>query len=86
MPYAKPNTSQQALFGEQESWKEEWAGMPEFVQENHLPNYSVRVNFLCFEDLQRFSELMQQPITAKTQYVWFPKQTKESIADKRYVE
>lgn len=85
MPYAKPNKEQEVLFGEQESWKEEWQGMPEFEQQNLLPTYSVRVNFASYEDLQRFSKLMQQTITTKTQSIWFPKQEREMLSNKRYV-
>lgn len=85
MPYAKPNKEQEVLFGEQESWKEEWQGMPEFEQQNLLPTYSVRVNFASYEDLQKFSELMQQTITTKTQSIWFPKQHRELLSNKRYV-
>jgi hypothetical protein len=86
MPYAKPNKNQEVLFGEQEAWREEWRGMPEFVQENLLPEYSVRVNFATYEDLQKFASLMGQVISIKTQSIWFPKQEKENLSNKRYVE
>lgn len=86
MPYAKPNTSQDVLFGEQESWQEEWQGMPEFEQKNLLPEYSVRVNFASYEDMQKFALVVGQTISPKTQSIWFPKQEKENLAGKRYVE
>lgn len=86
MPYAKPNKEQDVLFGEQESWREEWQGMPEFEQKNLLPEYSVRVNFASYEDLQKFAFMVGQTISIKTQSVWYPKQERENLADKKYVE
>jgi hypothetical protein len=86
MPYAKPNLDQEVLFGDQEAWREEWQGMPEFEQKNLLPEYSVRVNFASFEDLQKFASMVEQTITVKTQSIWYPKQEREDLAGKRYVE
>ena len=86
MPYAKPNLDQEVLFGDQEAWREEWQGMPEFEQKNLLPEYSVRVNFASFEDLQKFASMVEQTLTVKTQSIWYPKQEREDLAGKRYVE
>jgi hypothetical protein len=86
MPYAKPNEAQNLLFGEKEAWREEWDGMPEFEQKNLLPEYSVRVNFSCVEDLKKFAELINQPLTTKTSSIWFPVQTKADLASKVYVD
>lgn len=86
MPYAKPNDSQEMLFGDKEPWKEEWVGMPEFEQKNLLPLYSVRVNFNCLEDLQNFAKLINQTLTIKTNSVWYPKQEKDIFKDKKYVD
>jgi hypothetical protein len=86
MPYAKPNEAQNLLFGEIEPWREEWDGMPEFEQKNLLPEYSVRVNFSCVEDLKKFAELINQPLTTKTSSIWFPVQVKADLASKVYVD
>jgi hypothetical protein len=86
MPYAKPNDAQSLLFGEKEAWKEEWDGMPEFEQKNLLPEYSVKVNFVSVEDLKKFAELIQQPLTTKTSSIWFPAQTKADLKNKVYVD
>ena len=86
MPYAKPNESQSLLFGEKEAWKEEWDGMPEFEQKNLLPEYSVRINFSSVEDLRKFAELINQPLTTKTSSIWFPAQTKADLSSKVYVD
>lgn len=85
MPYAKPNTKQVTLFGEQESWREEWQGMPEYVQDNLLPNFSVRVNFSSVDDLKAFAELVGQPITTQTKSIWFPVQQKAELNKYVYV-
>jgi hypothetical protein len=85
MPYAKPNDAQSLLFGEKEAWKEEWDGMPEFDQKNLLPEYSVRINFANVEDLKKFAELIQQPLTTKTSSIWFPAQLKADLSSKVYV-
>jgi hypothetical protein len=60
--------------------------MPEFDQKNLLPEYSVRVNFACIEDLNKFAELIQQPLTTKTSSIWFPAQTKAVLLNKVYVD
>lgn len=86
MPYAKPNDAQSNLFGSNEDWKEEWVGMPEYEQKNFLPEFSVRVNFSSYEDMKKFSVLIQQTITTKTQSVWYPKQNKEALSNKVYVD
>lgn len=86
MPYGKPNDSQQFLFGEQESWREEWEGMPEYKQKNLLSVYSLRVNFNSVESLQAFAKLIGQSITTKTSSVWYPSQEKVTQADKRYID
>ena len=86
MPYAKPNDAQSNLFGSNEDWKDEWVGMPEYEQKNFLPEFSIRVNFASYDDMRRFSELIQQTITTKTQSVWYPKQNKESLSNKVYVD
>lgn len=86
MPYAKPNTSQTTLFDEQEGWESEWQDMPEFRQENLLPEFSVRVNFSSIEDLTAFAQLVGQPITSKTQSIWYPPQQRASLSKKKYVD
>ena len=86
MPYKKPNSDQEVLFGEQEAWKEEWQGMPEFEQKNLLPEYSVRINFASYKDMQNFASMIGQSISVKTQSIWYPKQMREDLSGKRYVE
>jgi hypothetical protein len=86
MPYAKPNTKQVTLFGEQEPWRDEWQGMPEYVQDNLLPTYSVKINFANADDLRKFADLLGQPITTQTKSVWFPEQDKANLNRFCYVD
>lgn len=54
----------------------EWVGMPEFEQENQLGLKQIIVHFESEEDVQSFANLVQQPITMKTKYIWYPQQDK----------
>ncbi len=67
------------------SWEKEWQGMPEFCNEDLTPVKSIVVNFEKKEDMEKFSELIDQRVTFKTKSVWFPKQTLENIRNKRYI-
>lgn len=51
----------------------EWSGMPEFKQGNHSPYKSIAIHFKNPKDLAIFAELIKQPITEKTRYIWYPK-------------
>lgn len=65
---------------------ESWQGMPEFEAEDLLPWRSIKVNFKCQEDLDAFAKLIDQKLTDKTRYVWFPRVEPEQYKDKRYVD
>jgi len=64
--------------------QDEWAGMPEFVQEDKTAFRSVIVHFKTQDDVDAFAELIQQKLTEKTKIVWFPEAEIETYADKRY--
>lgn len=64
---------------------EEWEGMPDYNSEDMRAKFSLKVNFNTEADLLAFAELVGQPITAKTKYIYFPKQEKESRRDEGYV-
>ena len=53
-------------------WKEEWKGMPEFVQEKKEPYSKIIVRFETEEDLQEFASLIGQKLTSKTKSIWHP--------------
>jgi hypothetical protein len=48
----------------------EWRNMPEFVNDPKA-HKSMMIHFKTEADVVAFSELIQQPIGAKTKYVWF---------------
>ena len=64
--------------------KKHWKGMPEFVQPNAGPIKILLVHFNTKEDMHRFAKLVNQPITARTPSIWFPKVPAEVALDKRW--
>jgi len=66
------------LFGFEEfDWRKEWQDMPEFVQLDMKPIFSVTVNFLSVEDINAFSKIVGKRISFNTKSVLF------TNADKR---
>ena len=60
------------LFGFEEfDWRKEWQDMPEFVQLDMKPIFSVTVNFLSVEDINTFSEIVGKRISFNTKSVLF---------------
>jgi len=77
----------QLTFAEvKEFYEEHWQEMPEFVQEDLMPWKSIYVHFECLEHLQQFSELVQQPMTSETAFIWYPEAEKAQLAKLRYVD
>lgn len=54
------------------SWKKEWKGMPEFVQEKQEAYAKIIFRFENEEDLQAFAQLIGQKLTKKTKSSWYP--------------
>ena len=67
-------------------WSGEWAGMPEFVQEDLRPIQRIVVNFETKKDVDEFSKLIGQKLTYKTDTIWFPHRPNEVIKNTRYVD
>lgn len=67
-----------------ENWKKEWQGMPEFIQEDLQPYQTIKIHFETEEDVKEFAKLLNQKITIKTKYLWFPKQDIHSYHSKIY--
>jgi len=61
----------------------EWDGMPEFKQED-LMGRSIIVHFKNNEDILAFAKLVEQNITGKTKYIWYPFLPPESNLHLRY--
>jgi len=49
-----------------------WQGMPEFNQEDQLGVQKITVHFKTRDDVVEFTKLIGQPITEKTNNIWFP--------------
>ena len=78
---------QQNLFGDLDefsSWKKEWKGMPEFLQDDLPPHQKIVVNFETKEDVEEFAKLIEQKITYRTISIWFPKKDRDLSTIKIY--
>ena len=71
---------------EKTDWKEEWEGMPEFVQEDSAPYRTIQLHFRNEEHIRWFSELLGQGVTDKTKSMWYPKLDRENHEDLRYID
>jgi hypothetical protein len=60
-----------------EGVKPDWAGMPEFTQEDQEAYRTIKVHFRTQADVDAFAALLEQTLTDKTRYVWFPKPARE---------
>ena len=79
---------QKTLFGgkyDEEVWVEEWQDMPEFVMEDKEPMKQLIVSFRDLEDYEKFSKLIEQPLTERTRSVWYPQVEIETYSDKAYI-
>lgn len=63
---------QTPLFDNPPAWTEHWQGMPEYEQKDLMPWQTARVHFRNKLDRQAFANLIDQPISDKTQFIWFP--------------
>ncbi len=81
--------AQANLFGFGEWWEPEWAGMPEFVQNDLQPAVSLKVDFADAAAFADFCRLVDQEIadteTAETRSIWFPKAEKEDWSKQRWI-
>lgn len=78
--------AQDNLFEVDPAWKEEWVGMPEFVQDNLEGVRKLVIHFKTDEDVIRFAKLIGQKITPKQRALWFPPIPNRRYADKRYID
>ena len=72
------------------SWKDEWKGMPEFVQEQVRPHATVILRFADAAAMEEFSKLIGQDITKGkvARGIWHPKLVAGNVhmqSNKRYV-
>lgn len=79
-------TGQMAFIDDDEWWKVEWQGMPEYVQDDTTPWKSLYVHFRCREDYDEFGRVMQQRLTSDTSSIWFPIEVRQVVYTKAYVD
>ena len=68
------------------SWKQEWKGMPEFLQVNKEPCQKIVINFQTYDDVKKFAELLGFSVTNKTKSIWFPIKEKDKPREYAYVD
>lgn len=71
---------------DQELWRKEWQGMPEFIQEDKEPYRSLLVHFESEKDFNDFQKLVEQKLTAITKYIWYPKLKIIEVVNKKYID
>lgn len=64
--------------GEENQLDEHWREMPEFQQEK-VGWKSLTVHFKSQEDYDAFAQLIEQTLTEKTKFIWFPHQERENL-------
>lgn len=67
-------------------WKQEWQGLPEFIQEDLQPKLSIILNFENKENYLTFSKLINQSLTPETISIWFPEAKWDWVKDLRWVD
>jgi len=67
------------LFDVGEWWESEWQDMPEFIQDDLTPMQSILVHFKTEDDRLAFAKLLNQTITEKTKFIWYPELKAENL-------
>lgn len=75
-----------SITGRKEDWREEWQGMPEFVQEAQQPYAQIIFRFGSKGDLQSFARLIGQRLTKHTKSAWHPALERGKNACKRWID
>ena len=67
---------------------QEWRKSGGLEYENNDENgiQTILLHFKTEEDIKNFAKLINQTITPKTKYLWFPKQPEDEVADLTYEE
>lgn len=68
------------------NYEDEWVGMPEFIQMDLSPLKTISIHFRNENDMNEFAKLINQQITDKTQFIWFPKVKNEKLINLKYIE
>lgn len=76
--------NQDVLFNTGDWWHEYWQGMPEFSQEDLMPDSRLIINFATNQDRKAFARLIGQRISRRTRSTWYPEAKIESFLGKAY--
>jgi len=68
------------------NWEDEWQDMPEYSNEDQKPFRTIYIHFRNQEDVNKFSEFMDQRIFPKQKSYWFPYKAKKEPIRYRYVD
>lgn len=82
----KKKRKQLKFFEDQKLWKQEWKGMPEYVQKDIKPYKSLLVHFRNLKDFNEFKKVIEQDMSPNTKYIWFPKLEINELYKYRYVD
>jgi len=63
----------------------EWEGMPEFEQEDKNGYQTLTVHIKTKEDVEKFAKIVDQKITDKTRFIWFPNEEIDKNTNERYI-
>lgn len=80
-PQSSPAGDNEQVIETDANVNNEYHDMPEYEQES-IDNFRIIVHFRSIEDKLKFSSILEQSITEKTNSLWFPKM--ESIVEKDY--
>ena len=73
-----------------QKWKDEWKGMPEFLQDDITPYKSITIHFANRDDIKSFEKLIGYSINsgggiATGKSIWYPPQKIGKIAGRFYI-
>lgn len=74
------------LFAPDTDPEAEWRGMPEYAHTDQTAFQSIVMHFRNADDVARFGALIEQVVTPKTRFAWFPPDEIGHYADKRYTD
>jgi hypothetical protein len=63
---------------------DEWKGMPEFTQNDATAKRTILVHFEDIEQVRNFSALVDDTITDKTKFIWFPRKERADMSNVVY--
>ena len=85
----KKKAKNSTLFGDLSkfnSWRKEWKDMPEFEMDDLAPDSSLKIHFRNKKDRDGFAKLLNQKITSKTKFLWYPKAKVLKYSNKKYID